>query len=101
MQSASPDDPAVAFRSIPRRLREAQGEAPHELTSNPTAEMHGLLAEAGRLLGTNDDPSALADAVTAVHADAWDEAVLERLQQIALDLGRLLRHISALGEGRS
>lgn len=98
MSSASPTDLAVTFRSVPRRLREAQGDATPEATATATAELHGLLGEAGRLLGTNDDPMALADAVTAVHADAWDDAVLDRLREIALDLGRLLRHISVLSE---
>jgi hypothetical protein len=96
MSSASPDDLAVTFRSIPRRLREAQGDAAHESIATSTSELQGLLGEAGRLLGTNDDPIALADAVAAVHPDAWDDAVLARLREIALDLGRLLRHIAAL-----
>ncbi|MGB8862383.1 MAG: hypothetical protein WCC60_24220 [Ilumatobacteraceae bacterium] len=100
MSSASPDDLAVTFRSVPRRLREAQGDAPHASIANPASELHGLLAEAGRLLGTNEDPVALAEAVSAVHADAWDDAVLDRLREIALDLGRLLRHIAALAEGQ-
>ncbi len=99
MSSASPADLAVTFRSVPRRLREAQGDAGHESTATATSELHGLLGEAGRLLGTNDDPLAIADAIVAVHADAWDDAVLSRLREIALDLGRLLRHISALAEG--
>jgi hypothetical protein len=98
MSSDSPRDLAVTFRSIPRRLREAQGDAPHESTSTATSELHGLMGEAGRLLGTNEDPMALADAIEAVPADAWDDAVLDRLRQIALDLGRLLRHISQVAE---
>jgi hypothetical protein len=99
MSSTSPQDLAVAFRSVTRRLREAQGDAPHELTANPTAELRGLLDEGGRLLGTNDDPAALAEAVDSMRVDEWDAAVLARLREIALDIGRLLRHIATLSEG--
>ena len=98
MSSASPDDLAVTFRSVPRRLREARGEREHEITAAPTAELHGLLAQAGRLMGTSDDPNAVADSISSTHADGWDDAVLARLREIALDLGRLLRHIAALAE---
>jgi hypothetical protein len=98
MSSASPTDLAITFRSVPRRLREARGEHAHETTAAPTAELHGLLAEAGRLMGTSDDPTAVADSISSTHADDWDDALLARLREIALDLGRLLRHIAALAE---
>ncbi len=98
MSSASPADLAVTFRSVPRRLHEAQGDAPHEIIANPYSELHGLLAEAGRLLGTNEDPTTIADAISVMHADHWDDSVLKRLREIALDLGRLLRHIATLAE---
>ena len=98
MSSASPDDLAVTFRSIPRRLREAHGTAEPETTASATAELHGLLHEAARLMGTTSDPAAIADAVADRHADEWDDVTLARLREIALDLGRLLRHIAALAE---
>ena len=98
MCSASPDDLAVTFRSIPRRLREAHGPTPPETTASATAELNGLLHEAARLMGTAADPAAIADAVADRNADEWDDAALGRLREIALDLGRLLRHIAALAE---
>lgn len=99
MSSASPADLAITFRSVPRRLREAQGTAPHELTAAPTAELHGLLEDAGRLMGTTGEPNSIADEIANAHADDWDDSVLGRLREIGLDLGRLLRHIGALAEG--
>lgn len=101
MSSASPADLAVTFRSVPRRLHEAQGDAPHEIIANPASELQGLLGEAGRLLGTNEDPTTIADAISNVHADDWDDVTMKRLREIALDLGRLLRHIAALSEADS
>jgi hypothetical protein len=60
--------------------------------------LHGLVEEAGRLMGTSADPSAIADAIVAVPADQWTDATLNQLRAIALDVGRLLRHITTLAE---
>ncbi|MDO8364785.1 MAG: hypothetical protein Q7V88_17980 [Actinomycetota bacterium] len=98
MSSASPDDLVVTFRSIHRRLKEAQGESPAPQTNGPVSELNGLLLEAGQLMHATGEPTAIADAIGAVHADEWDPTVLDRLRVIALDLGRLLRHIAALTE---
>jgi hypothetical protein len=98
MSAASPDDLAIAFRSVSRRLKEAQGDAPNEATASPTAELHGLVEEAARLMGTNSDPASIATAIDGLPADQWNDETLDRLRTIALDLGRLLRHITALAE---
>ena len=98
MSGASPSDLVVTFTSIPRRLREAQGSAPEPAVAGPAAELRVLLAEAGRLLGTSGDPLVLAAAVGQVHPDEWDESVLVRLGEIALDAGRMLRQIAALAD---
>jgi hypothetical protein len=98
MSAASPDDLAIAFRSVARRLKEAQADAPHEVTASPTAELHALVEEAARLMSTGSDPAAIADAIAELPADQWNDDTLDRLQAIALDVGRLLRHITALAE---
>lgn len=99
MTGSSPFDLAVAFRSVPRRLHEARGDTPADAIAGPEGSIRSLFAEAGRLMGTTDDPEAIAAAIHDHHPDDWDEAVLERLRTIALDLGRLLRQIEALGDG--
>ena len=98
MSTASPDDLTITFRSIPRRLREAQGDATVETTASPTAEVRGLLHDAAALMGTTAEPTAIADAIAQRPANDWDDATLAQLRSIALDLGRLLRHIAALAE---
>jgi hypothetical protein len=98
MTSASPDDLVVTFRSLPRRLREAQADTPPERTAGATSALHALLTEAGRLMGTGPDPAALGDAVAAVRADSWDDATLARLREIALEAGKFLRQIEAAGD---
>ena len=56
MSSTSPSDLAITFRSIPRRLREAQGDTPAHLVQGPTASIGRHLATAAELLRTTDDP---------------------------------------------
>jgi hypothetical protein len=96
MSSSSPDDLAIAFRSINRRLREATGDSGPEVTASAHAELRGHLEQAGRLLGTVGDPTAIADAISATRPDRWDDSVLDELRTIALESGRLLRHIATL-----
>jgi hypothetical protein len=98
MSAASPDDLAIAFRSVSRRLTEAQADAPNEVTASPTAELHGLVEEAARLMGTSNDPTSIATAIDGLPADQWNNETLDRLRTITLDVGRLLRHITALAE---
>ena len=53
------------------------------------------MATAGRLLHTSADPGAIASAIDDVPADAWDEATLDQLRSIALEMGREIRGIAA------
>ncbi len=99
MSSSSPSDLAVTFRSIPRRLREARGDAPQHVTAGITAELDEQIAIAARLVRSDTDAAAIADAIEAVPADAWNESTLASLRSAALDIGRLLRAIAAVAEG--
>ena len=99
MSSTSPSDLAVAFRSLPRRLHEARGDAPDDVTGGPTAELDRTIVRAARLLGTTGGPEEVADAIDARHPEDWDEAVLDELRTIAMEAGRVLRHIAGLTEG--
>lgn len=99
MSSSSPSDLAVTFRSIPRRLREALGDTPTGATKGISAELSEQIGIAARLMHTTPDPVAVADAIEAVPADDWDDATLTSLRTAALDIGRLLRAITAVAEG--
>ena len=98
MNSESPDDLVVTFRSVPRRLRESQGETPDVEFGGLCTELQNLIGEAGRLMKTAAEPSAVADAIASTPADAWTDAQLVRLREIALALGHELRSITAAGE---
>ncbi|HEY7626532.1 MAG TPA: hypothetical protein VH761_05670 [Ilumatobacteraceae bacterium] len=99
MPSSSPSDLAVAFRSIPRRLREARGDAPDDVTAGIIAEVDEQIAIAAGLMHCRPDAEAIAQAIELVPADAWDADTLNGLRTGALDLGRLLRALAAVAEG--
>ena len=98
MSSASPDDLVVTFRSVPRRLREAQGDTPTDDFNRLAAQLNRLIGEASRLVGANSEPMPVADAIAATPPDAWDDSTLSRLREIALEIGQQLRTITAAGE---
>ena len=98
MSSSSPGDLAVTFRSIPRRLREAIGDTPASATADIASELNDQIAIAAQAIRSAADPTAIADAIEAVPADAWDDATLNSLRTCALDVGRLLRAIAAAAE---
>jgi hypothetical protein len=99
MSSSSPRDLAVTFRSIPRRLRAALGDSPPSATAGVSAELDEQIGIAARLMRADREPGAIADAIDAVPADAWNEGTLNSLRDTALDIGRLLRAIAAVAEG--
>ena len=114
--SESPGDLVVAFRSFGRRLDEAMAPATAhpELIDKGTpsprqlaAELSAVVAEAARVMRVNatgdvrTTAGAVADAIAAVPPDRWDDARLERLRELALNGGRLLRQIDeAVGAAR-
>ncbi len=95
MSSTSPNELAITFRSIPRRLREAQADTPAAATQPHTTAISSHLAAAGALMRTTADPVAIADAIDAVAVDDWSEHTLNSLRSIALDLGSALRAVAA------
>lgn len=95
MSSTSPSELAITFRSIPRRLREAQADTSSAATQPHTSAISNHLAAAGTLMRTTADPVAIANAIDAVAADAWSDDTLNSLRSIALDLGSALRAVAA------
>jgi len=98
MSSTSPRDLAVTLRSVPRRLHEAVGDVSTGATAGVTAELNEQIRVAAGLMHSAADPVAIADAIEAVPADAWDDATLAKLRTTALDIGRLLRAAAAAAE---
>jgi hypothetical protein len=99
MSASSPQDLVVAFRSLGRRLREAQ-EASEDDTSGAAERLRTIVQSSGRELGVStvgdvgSMSTVVADAIAAVPADQWDPRTLERLRSLALEAGGVLRSIS-------
>ncbi len=100
MSESSPFDLAVAFRSMPRRLREALD--PLGGNSGPVrgllAEFMSLIDDAARLLDCPASMDEIARTIEETPADGWDADDLKTLRSQALDAGRLLRAIDAAAQ---
>lgn len=103
MSGSSPDDLAVAFRSIHRRAAQALEPVGGD-PSIGAAERAGLdriVADAATLLGTAPRVEAIATELEDRPADSWTDTDLDRLRSLALDAGRLLRRIEDEAERRA
>jgi hypothetical protein len=94
MSDSSPDDLAITFRSLTRRLREARGDVSHGVVAPQVAAIDRHLARAAHLVRSTTDPASIADAILAMPADGWGEELAE-LRTLALELGRELRAVAA------
>lgn len=67
---------------------------PDEVAGPYLRRIDAQVAAAARLVGSIDQPFAVADAIDAVHPEEWDDARLDALRQVALDLGHALRDLA-------
>jgi hypothetical protein len=98
LSGATPEDLAVAFRSLPRRQREAIGDADPAIVADLVVELQRHVDAAAAALGSAADPESVAAAMRSRPSDAWDEATLDDLRRHALDAGAVLRRIAAAAE---
>ena len=93
MPKTTPADLAVAFRSLARRLGEALDAA--ESPADPmVAELDALVSRAAVLVGSAPDAAAVADAIDARPADAWDVTTLDTLRDLGVSAGSVIRRIA-------
>ena len=93
MSKSTPDDLAIAFRSLARRQREALGDADPSAFGDLDAELQRHVADAAAIVGTSPDGAAVAAAIESRRD--WDDAALAALQRSALDAGAVLRRLAA------
>jgi hypothetical protein len=98
MNSATPADLAITFRGLRRRLTQALGDTPPDLTAGGRARLDELVADAARLMHCPADALVVASTIEDVPANEWDDHVLEQLRTIGLHIGATLREISELSE---
>jgi hypothetical protein len=93
---SSPADLAVAFRSVPRRVRDALEGCEDATTWSGHSRIETALREAADLVGATSDPFELADVIDRRRAADWDDRDLVRLETLALQIGALVREAEAL-----
>jgi hypothetical protein len=98
MSASTPDDLAVAFRSLARRQREALGDADPAIFAALTDELRRHVEAAAKAVGSAADPQAVAAAISARPPEAWDDATLDELRRLAIDAGAVLRRLAAAAE---
>lgn len=98
MDSATPSDLAITFRGLRRRLTQALGDTPPDLTARGKARLDELVADAARLMHCPADPLVVGSTIEDVPAGEWDEHILDQLRTIGLHIGATLREIEALAE---
>ncbi|MEO5724818.1 MAG: hypothetical protein ABIQ39_05845 [Ilumatobacteraceae bacterium] len=91
MSTTSPSDLAVLFRSLTRRVQEAFGDA-----APKGSELDAQLTKAAQLMHTTTDPTAIAVAIDRIAADDWDDATLDSMRAVALEIGHRIREISEI-----
>jgi hypothetical protein len=96
MRDSTPDDLAVAFRSLARRQQEALGDADPRTFSDLTAELQRHVDAAASVVRSAPDGNAVAAAIEARRD--WDDATLATLRSEALEAGAVLRRLAAAAE---
>ena len=92
MAKSTPDDLAVAFRSLARRLREAQhDDTTLDEVARAEAAVQGAVTAAATVLGAAATPEGVASAIQERHIEDWKDHELDALQTHANDAARAIR----------
>ena len=97
MSASAPSDLAVAFRSLPRRLREASSSddvTPAEITTATNA-VEAAIASAATLLSCSPNADGVAAAIQSRKAREWTAADLAGIQQAANAAAAAIRGLQA------
>ena len=91
---SSPEDLAVAFLSLSRRLREApDADTPRDVIDLAEGAVHGAVTAAATVLGSVATAEGVAAAIRERHARDWSDADLDALQTHASDAARAIRDL--------
>jgi hypothetical protein len=99
MSKSTPDDLAVAFRSLVRRRDEALEAAEGAPVGGLLAELDRVISAAAATVRSTPDPAAVAAAITSRPIGDWDVDTLEELRRQATAAGTILRRIAESGPG--
>ena len=97
MSTSAPSDLAVAFRSLPRRLRQATGDdAPPAAVALAANAVQAAFASAAAMLKCSETSDAIGLAIEQRRVDDWTDADLAELQTIAQTAAKQVRHLEDL-----
>jgi Pyruvate/2-oxoacid:ferredoxin oxidoreductase gamma subunit len=92
MSASAPSDLAVAFRSLPRRLKEAPGDdAAPTAIATAEAAVSAAIGRAASVLGCSPSAESVAAAILARKAREWTDADLAAIQQSANEAAAAIR----------
>jgi hypothetical protein len=99
MSTSSPADLAVAFHSLPRRLKEAAADdAPLQAVSVASSAVSAAVGRAADVLGTADTADAVAAALGSRKPDEWTDNELAAIQHAADEAARAIRELADFSE---
>jgi GAF domain-containing protein len=94
MTESTPADLAIAFRSLPRRLREASiGEVDPLDVNSTNATVNESIASAAHVLGCEATVEAIATTIERRRIADWSEGQLHTVQTIATTAGTAIRRL--------
>jgi len=100
MSTSTPADLSIAFRSLPRRLREASilDVAPDAIAV-ATSAVEDALSASAHLLGCSATVESISSAIDMRHLDDWSASDLVLLQSHARQAGTAIRVLHDLADG--
>jgi len=101
MSQSTPDDLAISFRSLPRRLREASiGDVDPTDATHASKLVDEAVAAAALIVGCSPTVESLAAALQQRPLDEWTDAQLATVQGYATAAGTAIRVLHDKSDGR-
>ena len=101
MSQSTPDDLAISFRSLPRRLREASiGDVDPSDVTEASRLVNEAVAAAALTVGSSPTVESLAAALQQRPLDEWTDAQLATVQGYATAAGTAIRVLHDKSDGR-
>lgn len=99
MSTSTPADLAIAFRSLPRRLREASIlDVGPDASTTATSAVESAMSAAARLLGCSASAESIASTIEQRHLDDWKAGDIDSLQDNARAAGTAIRVMHDLAD---
>jgi hypothetical protein len=101
MTGSTPDDLAIAFRSLARRVKEALApvDGDTRVAAEQLKQLERVVASAAAQVRSGTSATEVADAIAGRRGDSWTDDELDALRKLALEAGKILRLIETAASG--